>query len=344
MLIVKKWMSTGSIDSTKAVKIALGINFICTVSKILAYMYTGSASMFSEAMHSLADFFNQGLLWLGIVRSKRPLTKKHPFGHGNERYLWGLASAASAFCFGASASLYHGFVAISSSNPVESISIAFYVLALSAVLEFVSIMFATQSVRQSAKENNVSFWKYARFGPDPMGVAVLLEDAAALIGICIAYIGTGLTNYTGLTFFDSFSSMSIGVLLLLVVVFLVEKNASALLGEAIPDSKYDIILEILRKDPSISKVHSAEGVMFGSDIATFSAELDFHPTFFVENYLSRYPSSLLLEKIHSPQDVQYLLDDFSQHTLADLGHQVNRLEDLIFKAVPEVQFINLEAN
>lgn len=52
-----------------------GLNFFF---KLLAWVYTGSASMFSEAIHSLADTCNQALLALGISQSVRNPDAIHP--------------------------------------------------------------------------------------------------------------------------------------------------------------------------------------------------------------------------------------------------------------------------
>lgn len=52
-----------------------GLNFFF---KLLAWVYTGSASMFSEAIHSLADTCNQALLALGISQSIRNPDAVHP--------------------------------------------------------------------------------------------------------------------------------------------------------------------------------------------------------------------------------------------------------------------------
>lgn len=52
-----------------------GLNFFF---KLLAWVYTGSASMFSEAIHSLADTCNQALLALGISQSVRNPDAVHP--------------------------------------------------------------------------------------------------------------------------------------------------------------------------------------------------------------------------------------------------------------------------
>ena len=51
---------------------ALFGNVLVTVLKTLVAIFSGSASMFAESVHSFADTLNQSLLLIGIKRSKRP--------------------------------------------------------------------------------------------------------------------------------------------------------------------------------------------------------------------------------------------------------------------------------
>lgn len=62
----------------KVVMVAICINGLNCFFKFLAWIYTGSASMFSEAIHSLSDTCNQGLLALGISKSVQTPDPSHP--------------------------------------------------------------------------------------------------------------------------------------------------------------------------------------------------------------------------------------------------------------------------
>ena len=53
-------------------------NFAVFVFKVMATLYTGSAAMLSEAIHSLADMLNQCLLAFGIAQSIRIPDPNHP--------------------------------------------------------------------------------------------------------------------------------------------------------------------------------------------------------------------------------------------------------------------------
>ena len=73
----------------KAVVAALIANAGIAVSKFVAFAFTGSSSMLSEAIHSVADSGNQVLLLIGNKRARQPADAQHPFGYGRRRYVYG---------------------------------------------------------------------------------------------------------------------------------------------------------------------------------------------------------------------------------------------------------------
>ena len=46
---------------------------------------------------------------------------------------------------------------------------------------------AYKAVKEAADAMNMSFSRYVKEGPDPMAVAVLLEDAAAVFGVVMLH-------------------------------------------------------------------------------------------------------------------------------------------------------------
>ena len=76
---------------------ALVANFGIAAAKFVAAFITGSAATLAEAVHSVADTGNQGLLMFGSKRGKRPADSAHPFGYGPERYFWSFIVALVLF-------------------------------------------------------------------------------------------------------------------------------------------------------------------------------------------------------------------------------------------------------
>ena len=97
----------------RAVHTAIATNSVVMASKMVAFCYTGSASVLSEVIHSLADVGNQCLLAIGISQSLREADASHPYGYSTDRYVWSLISGVGIFFLGCGVSIYHGFLRVS---------------------------------------------------------------------------------------------------------------------------------------------------------------------------------------------------------------------------------------
>ena len=66
--------------SKRAIFAAFLANLGIATAKFAGFVITGASSMLAEAIHSVADTANQGLLFLGGARAARPATPENPFG------------------------------------------------------------------------------------------------------------------------------------------------------------------------------------------------------------------------------------------------------------------------
>ena len=220
-------MSAGG--GTRAVIAALLANLGIAIAKFIGFLITGASSMLAEAVHSVADTANQGLLLLGGKRAQREATEEHPFGYGRDRYFYAFVVALMLFSLGAVFAIYEGIHKIEEPEDLTSPIVAIVILVVAIVLE--SFSFRTAIHESRPLKGDRTRWQFIRQAHVPELPVVLLEDFGALIGLVLALLGVGLTVITGDPVFDGLGTVAIGLLLGIIAVILVIEMKSLLIGE-----------------------------------------------------------------------------------------------------------------
>lgn len=242
----------GHSDSLRAVIAALCANLGIAVTKFVAFVITGSASMLAESVHSVADSGNQVLLLVGRIRSRRGETVEHPFGFGTERYIYAFMVAVVLFVVGSIFSLYEGISRIRHPEVVVSPAVAFAVLGIAIAMEAFSFRTA---IKQSSRTRGADSWRvFIRRAKAPELPAVLLEDFAALIGLGFALVAVILTTVTGNDRWDGVGSLAIGLLLGCVAVVLAVEMKSLLVGESATPETQRSIVSAIEATPGVERV------------------------------------------------------------------------------------------
>ena len=196
-----------------------------------------------EAVHSVADTSNQGLLLLGGKRAQRAATADHPFGYGRDRYFYSFVVALLLFSLGSVFALYEGIHKLESHEPLTSPLVAVAILVVAIALE--SYSFRTAIKESRPLKGGSTWWQFIRQSKSPELPVVLLEDFGALIGLVLALLGVGLTLLTDNPVFDALGTISIGVLLGIIAVILIIEMKSLLIGEGASDADLDMICDEL---------------------------------------------------------------------------------------------------
>lgn len=332
-------------DSGRVVLGAIAINTTNFGIKLGAWFYTGSHSMFSEAIHSLADTVNQLILAYGIHKSTSNPTKSHPYGYSNIQYVTALISGVGIFCMGAGLSVYHGISGLMEPHGIESIWIAMAILGISFVSESVTLALAVRSIRESARDQNMSFSEFVWCGWDPCVNVVLLEDLAAVVGVVIAASCMGLSHYTGSHVPDAVGSLLIGGLLGSVASFMIYSNSGALVGRSIPTDRIMELNRELEGDIMVRQVYDVKGIDMGNGIVRYKAEIDFDGRELARSYLARQHMKGLLndvKNIETEEDVETFLLKHGENMVDCLGAEVDRMEKNLKRKHPEVRHVDLE--
>ncbi|CAH3114635.1 unnamed protein product [Pocillopora meandrina] len=331
--------------SAKVVTYAICSNLAVMLFKFGAYLYSGSATMLSESIHSLADMLNQCLLAVGIMQSIKKPSPDHPYGWSRARYVYSLISGVGIFFLGAGVTMYHGVSGLMNPSPLENLTMAYTILAGSFLVEGATLLLAIGQVRKSARESGMSFKEYVMRGRDPSAVTVLLEDGAAVAGVMLATCCLGLTSYTGSPVFDALGSVMIGGLLGSFAVFLIGRNADFLIGRSIPVNRIQQIIEVLESDIVVRSIHDVKATEMGADVVRFKAEVNFDGREITRCHLNRVDMELLLEEVQqltTVPELELFLLEHGEEVIDMLGQQVDRIEKNIKKRNPEVRHVDLE--
>jgi cation diffusion facilitator family transporter len=169
------------------------------------------------------------------------------------------------------------------------------------------IAFAAESVSWSIALTKLR--KDARSSKDPSVFIVFGEDTAALLGVLIAFLGVFLREKLHAPALDGVASILIGVVLCATAFLLSWKTRGLLIGTSADDETVASVKRVVSEDPAVDDVGWPLTMHFG-------------------------PDEILLNL-----DVQF------RHGLSsrELTAAVDRLEDAIRRAHPEIKRIYLEA-
>jgi zinc transporter 9 len=213
---------------SSSVSLSIATNTAIAATKGFGWAVTGSPTLFAETVHSLADVANQVLLKIGEVRAQRGPDALHPFGHGQEKFFWGLVSAVSVFFIGCGVNVYHGVHALLQPQAIEPFTpLVFGLLLFALALESFTFVVAFREL---------GGWRgLAENRQKTTVLAVLLEDAVALVGILLTLLVAVVSLVSGPhPEFDAAVAIGVGVLLGAMALFLAAINRRLLIDTSDP--------------------------------------------------------------------------------------------------------------
>jgi cation diffusion facilitator family transporter len=261
-------------DGTRrAIAAAFLANLGIAGGKFAGFCITGAASMLAEAVHSLADTANQGLLIFGAARAKREATLEHPFGFGRERYFWAFVVALVLFSLGSVFAVHEGVDKLLHPHEVVSPAVAIWILALAIVLEGWS--FRTAVVAARSARGSLNWWSFIRRSKSPELPVILLEDFGALLGLVIALASVTLSAVFGDPRFDAIGSIGIGALLGVIAIVLAIEMKSLLIGESAAKEIRGAIRGTIEESPTVRKLIHMRTLHLGPDELLVAVKVEF---------------------------------------------------------------------
>tara|TARA_R110002095_G_scaffold34_9_gene148 strand:+ start:1205 stop:2212 length:1008 start_codon:yes stop_codon:yes gene_type:complete len=331
-------------NSRFAVVAALVGNGVITVAKGATFLITGSGAMLSETIHSIADFLNQLLLLIGLVRADQAPDQRFEYGYAGERYVWALISAVGIFFLGCGVTIYHGVQSLFHPPTLDMGEMKWAIVALlfALVIDGIVFVLALRGEWKNATGHGRPFHHYLRHEADPASVAVILEDGAACLGVLIALASILLTQWTGHHYWDAIGSISIGILLGGIAVWLIIRNQELLVGPSIPPQTKQQVVAILKNNPLIEDIIDLRSRILSIDNYRIKVDLSFNSKELSKRLkkkaLATYP------EIKNEQDFEIFCQNYTKDLLDTLAEEIDKIEQEIQRQVPEAQHLDLEAN
>jgi len=204
------------------------VNFILALGKIIVGVFSGSTAILAEGIHSGIDILSSAIGFVGIRISKKPVDKKHPYGHYKFEVLSGLIITLILFVTGIVIifEAYKGFI-----NPHE-IKIGYLALGVMFFSAIINEVMARIKIHYGKKENSVSLLSD--------GVHSRIDVYTSIV----VFVGLILTKYWN--HIDSLLALFIGL-------YIIKESFS--LGKEATDSLLDVSAgpEIEEKIKSIVK-------------------------------------------------------------------------------------------
>lgn len=237
--------------STRVIVFALLANLGIAITKFSGAIFTKSASLMAESIHSLADCTNQVFLLIGAKASLKPADEKHPLGYGRESFFWSFLVAILLFSMGGVFAVYEGLHKLKSlDQELQKPMVGVAILIVSIILETASFYACLKEVRKINVYPNL--WTWFRKSSASDLVVIFMEDLAALMGLIIALVFLVVAILTNNPLWDAAGSVVIGILLIVVSFLLAYEVKALLVGEA-PGKNYRIVIEkhFLDLDPQM---------------------------------------------------------------------------------------------
>lgn len=256
-----------------AVIAALVSNILVAISKFVGYALSGSAAMLNESIHSVVDCSNQIFLLIGDKRATKGQSELHQFGEGRAKYFFSTIVAMMLFFGGGALGVMEAVEKLL--HPAHEVGNAWLVIAIlifGMIVEGSSLWIAIKEIRELNVERQ-PIYRFLKESRHSEILIIFTEDFCAMIGLMIALFGTILTMITGNAFFDAFSGLLIGLLLMVAAIFLAREFYSLLIGESVTKRDLAVIKRAFER-PDVDRLIDVKTVHLGPSEILIAAKVD----------------------------------------------------------------------
>jgi cation diffusion facilitator family transporter len=212
----------------KAAYISLLIGILMFLSKMGAYLITGSAAIFSDAAESVVHVLATSMALFSIILSSKPADKTHLYGHGNIEYF--SAGIEGFLIFTAAVFIiYTSIHEIIAGPHLKQLSLGIIVVSAAGGI---NLFLGVYLVRTGKRTNSLTLVADGKH---------VLTDSYTSIGVII---GITLVILTGFNLLDPLFAIAVAINILFTGFKLVRESIGRLMNETDPELLNKIVTEL----------------------------------------------------------------------------------------------------
>lgn len=246
----------GPEEAQKAIRVSLkgmGINLALFFIKGILGLWIHSASLLSDAVHSLTDIFSTLIVFVGIGISSRPPDRGHPYGHEKIECIFALLLGMMLFAIGGGIG-WEGIVRLN--RPV--------VLEAPLILTMGAVSAAVLSIAAKEWMYRITIRCAREIGSASMAADAWhhRSDAFSSVGSLIGILGLWL----GYPVIDAAACLVISVFIFKAALDICIDACRKMIDAAAPLEVEQRVQQIVRRNQEVLKVDSILTRQFGSRI------------------------------------------------------------------------------
>lgn len=210
-------------------KLSVLSNSVLITIKVVAGIFTGSVSVFSEALHSSMDLLASLIALISLKVAAKAPDKNHPFGHEKAENVSGVVEAVLVM-LAALLILYFSVIKLFGTSTIEFELIGFAVMLFSAIVNFI---ISAKLYRIAAQEDSVALEADALH---------LKTDALSSLAVAL---GLGLIWLTGLKWLDPVVAIIVAIVVFIEGFNILIRSFGPLMDEQLTDAELNKLKNVL---------------------------------------------------------------------------------------------------
>lgn len=253
------------------------VNIILSVFKAAAGIFSNSAAMVSDAVHSASDVFSTVIVMVGIKEASKSSDKKHPYGHDRIESVASMLLSVALFVTGCAIG-FDGIKSIVTKSYLTQEKVGFLALVTAIISIIIKEWMFHYTMHTANKLNSTALkadaWHHR---------SDAISSVGALIGISLAI--------AGMPVFDPIASIIICILIIKVAFDIFKESSDRMIDTAADANTENMICKTIMSVDGVIGINRLSTRLFGSKIYV-DVEI------FADGALTLAESHLIAQNVH----------------------------------------------